>query len=264
MNGIKKEPIVTGRIRVSDVLIGVLALCMITGLRVSAAVFAYNDFSASTPGIFDGTKGQTLGTDPELGNATGLRSNIQVQSTGGVGNSPMLFHANDVAMRARNTTDIASTTCPTANFSLYFRFDPAGTLLGGFVGMGWALSNATDSRSPYNQGNDDRVLVGLRRSNNTDNTVRVSSGGQFQSFVAATDIPTSYFDTASANLTLANWYQMSFDLTFNYDSATPENSTWTLSNFVLRDCEDSQAASSVNSPTSVFLAASSAVITARP
>jgi hypothetical protein len=28
---------------------------------------------------------------------------------------------------------------------------------------------------------------------------------------------------------------MSFDLTFNYDSATPENSTWTLANFVLRD-----------------------------
>lgn len=230
----KKRPNLKQRIFVPDVLMGVLALCVNTGLRVSAAVFAYNDFSGSAPGNYDGTNGQALGTDPELGNATGLRNNIQVRSTGGVGNSAMLFHANDVAMRARNTTDVASTTYPTANFSLYFRFDPAGTLLGGFVGMGWALSNATDSRSPYNQGNDDRVLVGLRRID-TDNNVRVSSGGQFQSFGTATDIPSSYFDTPSANLTVANWYQMSFDLTFNYDSATPENSTWTLANFVLRD-----------------------------
>lgn len=63
----------------------------------------------------------------------------------------------------------------------------------------------------------------------------MSSGGQFQNFAASTDIPTSYFDMPSANLTLDNWYQMSFDLTFNHNSTTPENSTWTLSNFVLQD-----------------------------
>lgn len=149
MNGTKKEPIVKGRIRVSDVLIGVSALCVIAGLRVSAAVFAYNDFSASAEGIYNGTTGQALGTDPELGNATGLRFNIQVQSTGGVGDSPVFIHADDVAMRARNTTDIAM-TYTTVNFSVFFPFDPAETLLGGFVGMGWALSTATDNRSPYN------------------------------------------------------------------------------------------------------------------
>lgn len=220
---------------IPDVLVGVLALCMVAWPRVSAAVFAYNDFSASVPGNYDGTKGQALGTDPELGNATGLRSNIQVQSNGGVGDSPMLIHADDVAMRARDTSDIASTTAPAVRFSLYFRFDPAETLLGGFVGMGWALSNGTDGRSPWNQGNDDRVLVGLRRTDSANNIVRVSSGGQFQSFGSSTDIPATYFDTPSANLTLANWYQMSFDLTFNYDSATPANSTWTLASFVLRD-----------------------------
>ncbi|MDH7501416.1 MAG: hypothetical protein QHJ82_01700 [Verrucomicrobiota bacterium] len=230
-----KGPNVKRPIPIPDVLIGVLALCMVAGLRVSAAVFAYNDFSASASGNYDGTKGQALGADPELGNATGLRFNIQVQNTGGVGNSPMLLHADDVAMRAREAFDIASTTYPAVRFSLYFRFDPAETLLGGFIGMGWALSSATDNRSPWNQGNDDRVLVGLRRTDNANNTVRVSSGGQFQNFATGTDIPASYFDTPSANLTLANWYQMSFDLTFNYDSATPANSTWALANFVLRD-----------------------------
>ncbi len=65
----------------------------------------------------------------------------------------------------------------------------------------------------------------------------VSAGGRLGQFSPGNDIPAAQFASSinTAGLTLDNWYQVSFDLTFNYDSSTPGDSTWTLANFQLRD-----------------------------
>lgn len=201
-------------------------------------IIVENDFSGSPAGTYNGTMGQALGTDPKLGNASGLRNNIQVQNSGGVANSASLFQSQDVTMRARNTFDIADTTYSAVEFSAHFRFDPASTIVGGFLGLGWALSSATDNVSPFTTGGTDRVLIGLRRVDNVNNTARVSSGGRLGQYGGTgTDIPATYFQdgVASTNLSVGTWYQLSFELTFNYNSGNPANSTWTLASLALRD-----------------------------
>jgi hypothetical protein len=42
-------------------------------------------------------------------------------------------------------------------------------------------------------------------------------------------------DITSATLIAGNWYQISFDLAYNYNSGTPTSSTWTLSDMAVRD-----------------------------
>lgn len=218
-----------------------LAVCLGALLCVrpllAQLIIVDNDFSGSPAGNYNGTTGQALGTENELGNVTGIRNPIQVQTSGGVANSAVLFHGQDVAMRSRNTFDIADTTYPAVSFSAYFRFEPTQNYTGGFLGMGWALSTATDGQSPYSAGDTARVLIGLRRLDNVNNTARITSGGRFGAYGSGTDIPVSYFqdNIAATNLSLSSWYQLSFQLTFNYDSSDPANSTWTLANLQLRD-----------------------------
>lgn len=226
---------------------GFWAVAFAAGLGVNVAAqisLVDNDFSGSTPGTYNGTTGQSLGAAAPLGNASGLRFNIQVQSTGGVGNSASLFQNQDVTMRARNTFDFADASYGAVSFSVYFRFQPTSTILGGFLGMGWALGTATDNVSPFTSGGPERVLVGLRRVNNnvggdsTVNTVRVSSGGRLGELSSpGNDIPATQFQDsiASVNLVENTWYQVSFDLAFDYDSGVPANSQWTLASFQLRD-----------------------------
>ncbi|MCX7820009.1 MAG: PEP-CTERM sorting domain-containing protein [Kiritimatiellae bacterium] len=201
-------------------------------------VIVDNDFSGSPVGNYNGSTGQPLGSDPKLGNATGLRTALQVQGSGGVANSASFVHSQDVAMRARNTFNIANTTYSAVSFSVHFRFDPISTQLGGFLGVGWALSPATDGVSPYTVGDADRLLIGLRRTENVNNIARASSGGRLGQYGGAgTDIPATYFQggIASTSLVVGTWYQFSFDLTFNYNSGNPANSSWTLANLRLRD-----------------------------
>ncbi len=216
----------------------VVAFLSASGGALAQLIIVDNDFSGSPVGTYNGTTGQALGTDPKLGNASGLRSNIQVQNSGGVGNSASLFQSQDVTMRARNTFNIADTTYPAVEFSAYFRFEPVSTIVGGFLGLGWALSSATDNLSPFTVGDTDRVLIGLRRVDNVNNAARVTSGGRLGQYGGTgTDIPTTYFQggVASTNLSVGTWYQLSFQLTFNYNSGNPANSTWTLANLQLRD-----------------------------
>ncbi len=197
----------------------------------SQLVFLANDFSVSPPGTYNGQTGAALGTGELLGNATGLRNNIQVLSSGGVEDSPCLFQQNDVALRGRNTFDITDPSSAATYFSVHFRYDPILTLIGGFLGMGWALAAAADNVSPYSNGADNRVMVGLRRPSNA-NEGRVTTFGQFS---ASADVPSGYLSATTIELAVSNWYLLSFALTFDYDSSAPSNSTWTLANLTLRD-----------------------------
>ncbi len=196
-----------------------------------------NDFSSCTPGNYNGQTGQSLGTATTLGNATGIRNNQQVQSSGGVGNSASYVHSQDAALRSRSTHDIASASEPIAQFSVYFQFNPVqATYVGGFLGLGWALSSATDNSSPYSGGSNDRLMVGLRRAIVGGTSLGyVCAADRFANFSSGRDIPASYLSAQGVELVVGQWYQLSFELQFNYNSGNPPNSTWTLSSLALRD-----------------------------
>lgn len=213
-----------------QVIAGLALSLFAVGILRGQTTIIQNDFSGSTPGRYNGQTGQSLGTATNLGNVTGLRTDIWVHSTNGAGNSASLYHLWDIAMRSRDPVNIVSAAAPGTAFSLYFKYEPwNATLTGGFVGMGWALSAGCDGVSSYTAGNDDRVMIGLRRTDATTQAARLSSGGRFGTFLASSDLPAANFNTVELNMETGMWYQLSFVLRFNYDANLPGNSTWTLS-----------------------------------
>lgn len=217
----------------SKVLVG--ALLVSFAVSVNATLILSNDFSTVTAGTYNGTTGQAFGVDPVLGNASGFRNNMSVTNLG-VSGSAALYHAQDVAIRSREQHDITQTI----TFSAFFHYDRAtnNTLSGGFFGMGWAIPSAeasptaersgTDGRSQYNDGQNNRMLIGVREwSNGTVNRI----------FVSGDLAGTGAFnvDATTFVLTSNHWYEMSFDLAFTPNVASSTNRTLTLSNLVLLD-----------------------------
>lgn len=183
-------------------VVGVLC----SGFLRAQTTIILNDFSGSTPSRYNGQTGQSLGAATNLGNVTGLRNDIWVHSTNGVGNSASLYHLWDVAMRSRSTVNIVNTASPGTAFSLYFKYEPWNpTLTGGFVGMGWALSAGCDNVSPYTAGDEHRVMIGLRRTDATNQTARLSSGGRFGAFLPSTDLPATNFNAVTLNMQTGMW-----------------------------------------------------------
>jgi len=198
----------------------------VLALATSAhAAIISNDFSTVTPGIF--ANATAFGADAVLG--VNVRNPVTVAATGGVGNSAAITDGSDVFVRST----VTHSTIATTTFSSYFRFDPRGSSIGGFFGMGWSTAGGvTSGQSPYSNANqNDRFLVGLSRGNS--NVMSLATSGSMES---QTLIPTpGGGEIFAATATVNNWYQMSFSLLFNRNTVTPADSTWTVSDLLVRD-----------------------------
>jgi hypothetical protein len=75
-------------------------------------------------------------------------------------------------------------------------------------------------------------MIGLDRTDSTNNTFQLAGLGQLNGPTALSGTGSA---TLSTNLTTGNWYQVSFDLTFNLDSGTPADSTITVEDLAVRD-----------------------------
>lgn len=216
-------------------------ICIFGLAQAQAQLIWQNDFESVTPGSFSGgtavtdgtstpsTDGAVFGASALLGNASGNRT-LTVSATGGVGNSAMVTQGNDPVVRSRATHDMTTTT----TFDFYFLYNGSTTTNNGFVGAGWARADnrsgnngsGIDGNNPFNTGQANRFEVGLMKTGVQDET-KLAVGGQFNGF--------SELSSDTATLTAGNWYQMTFDLTFNQDIGTPADSNFDVANVALLD-----------------------------
>jgi len=210
-----------------------MALSLASSVALQAQILQ-NDFSTVTAGSYDASTGESFGS-ATLGNATG-QDNITVGASGVDGSAGAT--ARDVSIRSSATSAITTET----SFSYYFQFDfnNANEKTGaGFTGAGWALTGGTDGVGNFTGGGDDRFLVGLESTAllggdpPTGATVNLAYGGRMSSLT--NDFTNGGSDVLSTDLTVGNWYQVSFDLGFNYDSMTPGDSTFDVANLSVQD-----------------------------
>ena len=148
-----------------------------------------------------------------------------------MGNSAYVT-SNDLAIRSRATADMTQTT----SFSAYFLYEATSTLNSSFIGMGWARAdnrtgnNGTgiDGNNPFNVGQSNRFEFGLGTTG-SGTTVQFVSFGQLG---ATTVLTGGVGDTLSTALTVNNWYQLSGDITFNFNNDNTSN--FDLANLAVR------------------------------
>ena len=190
-----------------------------------------NNFNSRGTGSYNGTLGASLGVDAISGNASGRGpGSLTINATGGVGNSQVAY-GTDIAIRSRDALNFRDNG--TQSFSLYFKYGSGSTRTSGqaFIGAGWATANGTDGINTYSSNAGDRVTIGLGYTTGSAisivNTSLLSQGSNITG--GGGDV------TTISSLTSGNWYQMSFNLLFNYNSVTPGASTYTVSSFALQD-----------------------------
>jgi hypothetical protein len=190
-----------------------------------------NDFSTVSTGNYNGALGTPMGSDSLLGNVSGANTALRVNATGGVAGSAGLDNVPDLAVRSRTTLDFRSKRI---HYSAYLRFQPSiSTATGGFFGMGLSLPAGADGTGVWNSGNNDKLLIGLRRVvANPANTIRLDALGAIQTTTALTG---NMGDTLQADFTSGHWYQLSFEMTFNPNATEPSQSTVTVRNLRVRD-----------------------------
>jgi hypothetical protein len=203
----------------------ILPFLAMVSISHAAVTIINNNFDAVTAGDFNGQLGDAFGVASELGNATANRSALPVASSGGVGGSQWLGSLNP-AIRSRDAVDIS--TAGKVTFSAYFKYaSTAPTQAGGVLQMGWALPAATDNVLGFNN-KDDRIIIGVRR--NTSGNLQFAANG----VLAGTGVGSPTMTPANNVVpVLGDWYQVSFDLTFNLNSGTPADSTITVDNYKL-------------------------------
>lgn len=183
-----------------------------------------NDFDSVTLDTYDGTTGEAFGTDAALGNATGNRTTAVTSDTG-IGNpaSQGMTQGNNnpPAMRSRNSHDTTLTT----SFSTYFEKGSDNSGTNNIAVLGWATSGGTDDVSAFSGGLDDRFLVGVLPTASTAQTYNFSSASAIRNSASSVLSGSPTF-----TLTTGNWYELSFDLTF--DSV---DDNWNIADLTLRD-----------------------------
>jgi hypothetical protein len=198
-------------------------------LALTVATLLDNDFDSVTVASYSGSTGAPFGTEALLGNASG-GANVTVAGTSGVGASRSIANTNDPAIRSREMVDIRNGLF---SYSAYVRYAPQNTTAeGGLIGLGWALPAGTDGVNTWTGGATDRLLIGLRRHDDTTETVRIDALAALSNNAAIAGQPG---DVLTASFTVGNWYQIAFDLAFNHDAASPANSTVTVSNLEVID-----------------------------
>ena len=161
----------------------------------------------------------SFGATTTLGNATYINIST-VSATGGVGDTAR-YQGQEMGVRSRDGTwDFENTT----EFSMYFKHFAgySGGYTEAYVGAGWALAAGTDGSNFYSSNTADRFLVGLKGTGVSFSKVQFAAVGAINTSTALTSSPTM-------DLTVGNWYKLSFGLDFN------GTNTWAITGLSLDD-----------------------------
>jgi len=221
-----------------NLILSVVCVLTAAALPLDAQTLIDNDFSSVTSGTYSGATGESFGTAAALGNAT-FQGDVEVLSTGGVGNSAYLELPGERGMRSRNT---ASTTTATSFSFNFLASQDANNNDRGALGVGWNISpDNSDLHNATSTERENRLLVGLRYDNG--GTTGSTTDDFFQLGYMTEFTGAQITDFTGSNVTFAapstqTWYSMSFDLQFN-DSTD----IWTVSSLEVRDGSASLVAS---------------------
>jgi len=194
-----------------------------SALHTQAAMLILdNNFDSVTLDTYDGPTGEAFGTAALLGNATGHRTTAVSSGTGaGASQGMTIGDNNPPAIRSRAAYDTTQTT----SFSTYFKKGADNSNVNNIVVFGWATTSGTDNVNAFSGGLLDRFLIGVKATSSTEQNYQFSSTTAIRD-----DQSTALSGTPSFGLTTGNWYQLSFDLSYN-----STDTDWDVTDILLRD-----------------------------